>query len=277
MKNGGICLTTNVLMLFTGGYKSEDFLSEKGGFRLRGTDYIFTRPMLPCYINWNEYYQNSKADFLVTIDDDLEILSPNLLDQMLRIMKMLDLKVFSSDKTVTGEKFDTYSQGEIVAMERNDTWLCIYDLRHGRVKNESMAVLDRFVSDKGETYEWRNSFPWGSWRGYESHFRNEKGKRYVWDEAAYLQQKIREECKQRVYCISDFGESYKKQSVHYAHFSNNSNVNTPFKTWLFRMLVLSEMRHDNKYIKKILHKVKKFLFNRGNQHRMIDRISSKLD
>ena len=161
---------------------------------------------------WDYYFQKTKADFFAIIDDDCEILDETLLKRMLDYMVRHKLDIFSADKTIQMQRYDTYSQFNIVAMPRNDTWLCIYDM-HQCCRDESFALLDEFITTEGDKYLWRSANWIGNWSEYEKQFRNENGIRYVYDDSAYLQSIIKKNTGKPYVSIHDvFDENYSKAS-----------------------------------------------------------------
>lgn len=160
------------------GKTSEDFILQSNGSFSCGEIAGFQRPMFKGSDIWDSYFQETKADYFAIIDDDCEILDDTLLKRMLDYMIKNNIDIFSVDKTLQGQVYDTYSQANIIAMPRNDTWLCIYDMHQCRC-DESFALLDEFITVEGNRYLWRSANWHGKWEEYEKHFRNEIGTRYV--------------------------------------------------------------------------------------------------
>lgn len=224
---------------------------------------------------WDSYFQESCADFFAIIDDDCEILDQTLLKRMLDYMVQHKLDIFSVDRTSKRVVYDTYSKGEIVTMPRNDTWFCIYDM-HQCCRNESFALFDMFITNEGDKYFWRSANWIGKWAEYEKHFRNESGIRYVYDDSAYLQSIIKKSTGKpyvSIHDVFDKSDSY----IHYAHFASNMQIDSVFRTYLYRKLTIMSYKSRNKLIRKFVNRCRKILFGNADTSRLVDNKTSKLD
>lgn len=257
------------------GKTSKDFIPLDDGNYSCGNISGYNRPMFKGSEIWDYYFQKTKADFFAIIDDDCEILDETLLKRMLDYMVQHKFDIFSADKTIQMQRYDTYSQFNIVAMPRNDTWLCIYDMHQCRC-NESFALLDEFISEGGNKYSWRSANWIGNWYDYERHFRNEKGTRYVYDDSAYLQSMIKKNTSKPYICIHDvFNKCF--SYIHYAHFSSNIHINSVWRTYLYRKLILMRERYQNKILRKFVNFLRRLLFSNSDNSRLVDNKTSQLD
>lgn len=257
------------------GKTSKDFSLLPDGSFACGDISGFRRPMFKGSDIWDDYFHKTTADYFVIIDDDCEILDKALLKRMLDYMVQHDVDIFSADRTAMQSVYDTYSDADIIAMPRNDTWLCIYDMKQCRC-NESFALLDVFVTNDDKRYLWRSSNWTGLWTEYERHFRNKNGTRYVYDDSAYMQSLIKEKTGKPYLCIHDIYDndcSY----IHYAHFSANTQINSNVQMYVYRNLILLGYRSRSKFIRKCVNACKRKLFANADKSRLRDNIISQLD
>lgn len=264
--------------------KNSDFQWTESKYILKSNGQIYLHPMERMPEIQDKEYSSFESDYFVTVDDDLEILNPEFIQKMIELMETNPLLgVISTNKTKTHERFDDFSNCKIVAQERNDTWFCMYK-KESKVRNMSMELLDKFISDSGKEYIWYPINGVDGWDEYFEHVLNESGIRYVWDGGALLQEKIRENFPSKIIALSDVDKEYENQFIHYAAFGKNKSVNTPLKIAIYRFFAIKGKVGIiyfspllNKYIKKFYNKIFRLLFSKAMNERLRPAQLSKLD
>lgn len=253
-----------------GKYGNKQFEWVGNQYRVKGTNRYYPLPMITPSEGQDEFFQQSTADYFVTVDDDFEILNPEFVYDMLQYVEKHDIVVISTDVTKNVFFFDKHSNFNTELQPRNNTWFCLYSVKY-RLPI-SMAVRDEFCSDTGETYIWTSGGDSSiSWTLYEQQFRKKRGVRKTWDNGGWLQFHMRQGAPISINEIKD----YHKQYIHYSAFSSNSVINTRLKTYIYRFFCISILIVDNKIIKKVLRRIREFLFN--EEERATTNRQSKLD
>lgn len=259
-----------LLLFVEGKYSNTDFKWTGSNYQLKGTEKYYKLPMVTPAEGQDEYFQRSSADYFVTVDDDFEIIDPRFIEVMLNYMEHNDIPCISTEKSEKFYAFDRYSNAYTESQPRNCTWFCIY-----RVSNRlpiSMCVKDSFFKDNGEVITWKGVESEISWTDYEKVFREESGKRKTWDNGGWLQEIMRENRPiVSVGDIKDFSTCY----IHYAAFASNSRINSPFKTAVYRFLMIHSLRSNSFFMKKVYRKIRKQLFPDGE--RQVTNQRSSLD
>ncbi len=264
--------------------RKDDFVFNGKHYVSKSNGFQYTLPMERMSEGQDIAYANFESDYFVTVDDDLEILKPDFIVEMIRIMEANpDLGIFSTDKTITHSKYDYYSSGNIVAMERNDTWFCMYK-KKSKVTGCSMELVDKFVDNLGNEYTWSPKEIDNNWDAYFKIVNENEGIRYVWDGGALLQERIRSKFKHKVIALTDVDMKYSNQFIHYAAFGKNVSVNTPLKVAIYRILFIGSFNgllflpdSLNKYVRKICRKINKILFKNAYSERLIPTVYTSLD
>lgn len=226
-------------------------------------------------------YTNCKSDYFVSVDDDFEILNPEFILKMLeQLDKNQNLAIISTDKTVSRKYFDSYSNGEIVIKERNDTWFCIYKMTEK--VNFSHINSDHYIDINNKKIFF--DFEHGIWDDYISYCNRFKTLRYVSDTSSDLQLKIREQNNAPITAITDFGKHYENMYIHYAAFAKNKSINTPLKVAFYRHLVLHRKigirfipYRLNIILKKVYNRLLKIFFTKSIIERTKHNAVSSLD
>lgn len=259
-------------------WKNDHYLSKSNGLR-------YTLPMERMSEGQDIAYKEFQSDYIVTVDDDFEVLNPDFIEILLNKMEETpNLGVISTERTQTHKKFDNYSQGYIIAQERNDTWFCMYK-QESKVQGISMELLDKYICDNGDVYTWSPNAPDKiSWKNYYEITQTKEGDRYSWDGAALLQEEIRKSFNHPVISLSDINPDLTRQYVHYAGFGKNVSVNTPIKVFFYRYFYLRKIYGIsvfpdslNQFVKKVYRKLFKVFFEQSEVERKMPTPTSKLD
>jgi hypothetical protein len=207
----------------------------------------------PCGVVWTREFRNFNSDYWVTVDADFEILSPQFIVKAFESLENnKNIVAISSDYNDNCHVYDSFSNENIIAMKRYNTWFCIYKKEAQKCKT--------------------------------SHFYYQEivhGLRLSFDEGAKFQWDLRE---QFGYEMEAVDNKYQKQFIHYGAFSKNRSLDTEKKVSFYRIIsILSHkgIMEKNNIIDKIvrrgfriLHKIlyKKLTSERGhlNYHTKLD-------
>lgn len=257
-----------------------DFFYDNGSYKAtNGKEYLYPMEFEEPFDNG---YSQTTADYFISIDDDFEILNPALVIDMLQYMEEHpELPIFSTDKTITNNHYDTYSKGNIILCERNDTWFIIYNTKY-KVKNLSCHPVDYFVKPNGEIRYFK--FGQDNWSEYIDACIQEKGIRYVYDGMAWLQKEIRMKKPSKIISIKDIDAKYDNMYIHYGAFTQNKSVNTYTKVKLYRLLAIKRKigflflpNYINRKIKILYKIIFNICFMKADKERKSQSFNSDLD
>lgn len=258
----------------------DDFLFDGNSYKAtNGKKYLYPMEFEEPF---DRGYSNTKADYFISIDDDFEVLNPILVVDMLRYMEEHpELPIFSTDKTITNNHYDTYSKGNIILCERNDTWFTIYNTKYN-AKNVSCHPVDYYVKPNGEIRYF--NFGQDNWLEYIDTCIQEKGIRYVYNGMAWLQKEIRLNTPSEIISIKDIDIKYDKMYIHFGAFTQNKSVNTYTKVKLYRFLAIKRKigflflpNYINRKIKILFKMIFSICFLKADRERKLQNSNSDLD
>jgi hypothetical protein len=202
---------------------------------------------------WTREFRKFESDYWVTVDADFEILSPQfVVDAFERFKNNNKIIAISSDYNDNYYTFDSYSNKNIMAMKRYNTWFCIYSKEAQKCRT--------------------------------SHFYYKEivhGLCFSFDDAAKFQWDLRE---QFGYEMEAVDKRYHRQFIHYGAFSKNNSLDTERKVNLYRIITILSHRGltgSNNIIEKITRRtfriIHKILYKRISSERGKYNYHSKLD
>ena len=163
---------------------------------------------------WEREFRKFESDYWATVDADFEIISPDfILEGLKQLEQNKNLAVFSSDSGSTDYKYDSYSDGYIIAMKRHNTWFCIY-------KRECQICMT-------------------------SHFYYEEeinGERYSYDDAAKFQFDLEEKYGYGLLAATELNNVFRYSFIHYGAFSKNDSLDGPIKIYIYRCIIFLSRR-----------------------------------
>jgi hypothetical protein len=80
----------------------------------------------PCGVVWTREFRVFDSDYWATVDADFELLSADFVVEALKILKENEnIVAVSSDFSDNQHVYDSFSNENIIAMKRYQTWFCI--------------------------------------------------------------------------------------------------------------------------------------------------------
>lgn len=184
---------------------------------------ISTRPYegkyeIGCMV-WEREFRKMQSDYWCIVDADFEIIEPDFIIHMLQSLDNdKQLYVYSTDSGTIVEKYNTYANENIISAERYDTWFCMY-------KKECLQC-------KSPLY-------------YYEEIRDSK--KWVWDDTGKFQEDLKKQAGCNFRSISQIEplslrNNYIYQYIHYGAFSKNVTLNTRWKIFWYRNIVILSHR-----------------------------------
>ena len=194
---------------------------------------------------WEREFRKMQSEYWCIVDADFEIIETDFIKQIFQTLDNNDdISIYSTDYDAVVPRYNTYTNEDYLSMERYPTWFCVY-------KKECLACDTPMY--------------------YHEEIRN--GKKCIWDDTGKFQEDLKTQTQCRFMSISQIKtltlrEKLMYQYIHYGAFSKNISLDTPWKIYFYRKIVILSHRGLLMFDRKnIINKVVRFLFTKMRNFR----------